>query len=422
MVTDTDAPTPQAIAAERAVLCAMLRHGHAVTAARAVLTVGDFWQPRHQVVFSTILELADAGRTVDPTVVLTSLTQAGLVPRVVDAAYLSTVFGQPAVPENIGWYAQQIRHATRRRQLHAIATRIDQIATDIEDPDAMLQTAASELIALQLVVDEPDPTAAVTGVSTWDEFLSRPVAANSWIVPNLIERQDVFMILAPPGAGKSWLSRQLCLAIAAGVHPFKPDERIEPARTLLIDLENPPAMVQRQSHAPASQVARLGDWDSGRAHIWARPEGIDLRKHADAQMLERVVADTRPAFLALGSLYKAYQRGRDDWDTAAEETRAVFDRIRARYGCAIWLEHHMPKASEGGSRPNPFGSSVWERWPGYGRVLRRAGESQYYELAATFRGDRDVREIPAGLYRGGVLPWSPIYDPDELRLLAEAST
>ena len=417
----SDVATPQASAAESAVLCAMLSSSRAVTMARESLTAGEFFQPRHQVIFSVICDLADSGRKVDPNLVLATLTQQGLTPRPVDAAYLATVYGQPAVPENVPWYARQIRHTARRRQLATVGTRLAQIAAEVEDPDAMLNATAPELIALQLLIDEPDPTRPVDGLSTWDEFLATPPAVNTWIVPGLIERQDVFLILAPPGAGKSWLSRQMCLAVAAGVHPFKPNERIEPARTLLVDLENPPAMVQRQSHAPAGQVIRLGDWQSDRAYIWRRPEGLNLRKHADAQLLERVVADTRPALIALGSLYKAFQRGRDDWDTAAEETRAVFDRIRARYGCAFWLEHHMPKASEGGSRPNPFGSSVWERWPGYGRVLRKVADPGTYELAETFRGDRDEREIPVGLVRGGALPWSPIWDREELQLLMEVS-
>lgn len=408
-------PIPHADAAERATLGAMMQSPAAVTAARKDLTAADFWTPANQIIYAACCDLADDGTTIDPIVLLNELTRRGDLARTGGAPYLHTLYALPITVTNIGHYTQQIRDTARRRQLAVIGQRLVQVAEDGTDLDDTLFTAARESLALDLLIDET-ADGPVEGLSTWDEFLNQPDRLEDWIVPGLLERQDVVMILSKPGSGKSWLSRQVALAVAAGVHPFRPETRIKPQSTLLVDLENPPQMVRRQTHAMAASLTRLGEWNPDLAHLWTQPGGINIRKHADAQLLERVIADTRPALVALGSLYNAFERGRDDWDTAAEETKAVFNRLRARYGCAFWIEHHMPKGAE---HKNPFGSSVWERWPGFGRVIDRRGDN-VYELSRSFRGDRDVREFPAGLYRGGPLPWSPIWDQDEVDQLADA--
>jgi AAA domain-containing protein/DnaB helicase-like protein len=407
-------PVPNAAGAERATLSVMMQSITAVRDARSMLTAADFYTPAHAVIFAVCCDLADAGTHVDPVVLLAELTRRGDLGRIGGANYLHQLYALPVTATNVAHYAAQIRDTARRRRLIMIGQRLAQIGEDGTDLDDTLTVAARESLALDLLIDET-VDGPVDGLTSWDEFLNQPDRVEDWIVPGLLERQDVVMVLATPGGGKSWLSRQVALCVAAGVHPFHADTRIQPQRTLLIDLENPPQMVRRQSRGLATSLARLGVWDPDLAHIWAQPGGMNIRKHADAQLLERVIAETRPALVTIGSLYNVFERGRDDWDTAAEEAKAVFNRLRGRYRCAFWIEHHMPKGSE---HKNPFGSSVWERWPGFGRVIDRKADN-VYELAKTFRGDRDIREFPAGLYRGGQLPWSPIWDQDEVDLLVE---
>jgi hypothetical protein len=114
--------------------------------------------------------------------------------------------------------------------------------------------------------------------------------------------------------------------------------------------------------------------------------------------------------VCIGPLYKAAPKGRDDYDTAADEARAVFDRIRARHNCGLFIEHHMSRQSAQ-SGQSPYGSTIWERWPSHGRVLRDI-DGTHYELAMPFRADRSYREWPVGLHRGGELPWLPIEQGD----------
>jgi replicative DNA helicase len=296
-----------------------------------------------------------------------------------------------------------------------------QISSDVLDQDDAADQLAKASIEMQLLIEDPIIDKPVVGLDTWADFMAKPPNPADYVIPGLIDRQEAVMVLAAPGVGKSWLSRQVALTVAAGVHPFYPTRRIPAVRTLLIDLENPESTVQRQTADPFMAIQRLGDEVGDNGYIWRYPAGLNIRKRIDAALLERVVEETRPALVCVGSLYNLFQRGRDDWDTAAEETISVLNRLRAKYRCAWWIEHHMPRANEGGHRQSPFGSTLWERWPSYGRVISRLG-AEYYDFSI-FRGDREAgRDFPVGLKRGGKLPWTAIHDIEEWTLIKENFT
>lgn len=417
-MTAVATPT-EAIEAEQAVLAVMLHHRPAITEARRQLAITEFHQPRHSVIFGAISDLAERGDPTDPVAVLGELTRTGDASKVGGGAYLHTLFAMPVTAVSVGYYAGLVKAAARRRAVGQVATRLRQATTDITDDDQLLDFLAGQALQLEVLLDERAHDAPIDGLSTWSEFLAKPDVPEDWIVPGMIERGEVFMLLGGEGAGKSWLSRQLCMCIAAGVHPFKPHEKITPQKTLLVDLENPEPTLRRQGRPLASQVARLAG-STGEAFLWHYPQGLNIRDHKDAQLLERVVADVRPAFVAIGSLYNAYQPGRDSWETAADEAKVVLNKIRSRYRVGLWVEHHMPKG-DGTNRPQtPLGSSVWMRWPSYGRIVNRKAEN-VYSLDRTFRNDRDNREIPAGLNRGGELPWTAIWSEDDLDAQIQAA-
>ena len=227
------------------------------------------------------------------------------------------------------------------------------------------------------------------------------------------------MVLGAAGSGKSVLSRQVAMCLAAGVHPFTM-RPVRPVRTLLVDLENSPDQTAEESAPVLTAIRGMRDTE-GRGMIWPHPEGMDLRKRADAMLLERVIAQAEPDVVCMGSLYNAYRRGRDDWDTAAEDVQAVLKRLRSRYGLGLWLEHHMPRAQGSGHTGTPYGGTAWEKWPTHGRWLRRHPEVKMplFLLEETFRGDRGKRDLPLALTRGGKLPWTSVWDEAELELIIE---
>jgi replicative DNA helicase len=403
--------------AERTVLAACLNEPAAISRARRTLTGDSFWRTDHAAIFAAMLAVDDRQQPVTPLTVYAELRERQQLGRFVDGSYLHDLYAMPYLPP--AWAFMTVGRMATQRARVTVARRIAQIADEVADPEAAAEALARATIELEVLIDDRGESEPVPGLSTWEEFLARPPRPSDSVVPGLLDRQEVVMILAAPGVGKSWLSRQVALCVAAGTHPFHAGKPIPPMRTLLIDLENPESTVQRQTSAPFASVHRLaGGGVDDRGFVWLYPAGLNIRKRPDAALFERVIDETGPDLVCIGSLYNLFARGSSDWDTAAEETIAVLNKIRARYRCALWIEHHMPRANEGGHRQSPFGSTLWERWPSYGRVIKRIG-GEFYDFTV-FRGDREAgREFPLGLQRGGKLPWSPIWEAEELDLIRE---
>lgn len=384
----------------------------------------------HDVLLSTILDVYEQHRTVDPVLVVDQLRRRDQLGRIGDEQnrgplYVAELYriGGRALPQP-QHYARLIRESTMRRRLYEVGTRLTQSAQSDGDVDAVLDRASDLSLALQLLIDEPvDGDAPIPGLSPISEFVSEPSPPHAWVIPGVVERADRVMIVAGEGVGKSVLARQVCTLLAAGRHPFMPKARIRPRRTLLIDLENPPDLVRRQLRSIVAKV-----WDEGldvedRAWRWNRPGGMDLRGTADRQLLARVIEKVRPDLVAIGPLYKAsLGRAGDTYEVAAAETAAAIDQLRERYGCAFWIEHHAPKGDASGRRTDPVGSSFWLRWPEFGLVLRKEphSETNVYMLGR-FRGDRDIRCWPDRLLKhAGKWPWTTDYEPDNKQDLFEA--
>jgi hypothetical protein len=416
---------PQADDAERSVLGGLLLAPHVLRGVRAVLSADDFWKPQHQEIFRTVCALAESEDPIDAGTVGADLAQRGMIGRIGGYPYLVELADRVPTAVNAPFYAEQVRDASLRRKALVVSDRIRQAAESTPTIDTesnhetFLSAMASQAVELDVLIEERLGGAPVTDLHTWDEFLARPRRADDWIIPGLLARQDVVMILGSEGAGKSWISRQMAQCLPAGVHPFKPKERIEPMRTLLVDLEVSETTLIDETGPLSHQVAKLGEWAEG-GYVWHHPEGIDLRDKQGQAEFERRVALARPDVIFFGSLYNAYYAGRDSYEQVADEIRGVFNRIRSRHRCALWIEHHMPKG-DGVTRPaTPYGSSVWQRWVTHGRAMKRLNDFQY-ELYP-FRHDRGPREFPAGVRRGGQLPVTPIWDQEEIELCKEGST
>jgi hypothetical protein len=209
--------------------------------------------------------------------------------------------------------------------------------------------------------------------------------------------------------------RQIAGAAAQGVHPFRLNA-IPPIRTLLLDAENPPDAIVETAHPirdRAYQVA--GDsYDEDRAYIWHRPGGLNLRDRKDRLTLEQVLAECRPDVLCAGPMYKLYRvGGRERGDEqATHEVQTVLDDLRTRFGFALVLEHHAPKAQAGVRDMLPYGSSLWLRWPELGLSLSVKNSKWPKDYPADalavgrWRRDRVQCAWPDRLDRGGSWPWT----------------
>jgi hypothetical protein len=234
-------------------------------------------------------------------------------------------------------------------------------------------------------------------------LLAEPDEPYEWLVPGLLERQDRLIITGMEGGGKSTALRQFGVQMAAGIHPFTLEE-INPLRVLLVDLENSKRQTKRKMRALHIAAGKQYMPDPG-FHISCRPEGIDLLQESDRNNLWKLLTIHRPDVFIIGPIYKLAS-GDPNEEQTARIVATWIDSARKEFASAIILEAHSAKGAPGKPRPmDPYGASLWRRWPEFGIYIGTSSAGTGAKLTHG-RGPRDEREWPSRLERGGTWPWT----------------
>ena len=257
---------------------------------------------------------------------------------------------------------------------------------------------------------EAGDTANTGRLTTWDSFVAESDDDSyDWLIPHVLEKEERVIVVAPEGVGKSMLARQVALCVAAGVHPFTLAD-MPAARTLYVDLENPERIIRRTSRRIVKAVHhRSGITKQIEAHLFSKPDGLNLLDSRDRVVLEEVIEAVVPDLICLGPLYKSFiDPGGRTSESIAIEVATYLDYLRANYGAALWLEHHAPLGSSGSRDLRPFGSAVWSRWPEFGISLEQDPTVPGEYVVGAFRGARDERAFPKRMKRGEYMPFEVV--------------
>jgi len=273
-------------------------------------------------------------------------------------------------------------------------------------------SVSSKITRANMILSElgPETQARPTGrLVKWSDFVDEDQDDSyDWVIPNLLERGERVMVVAAEGIGKTMLGRQVALLSASGIHPFTL-EQMPPIRTLMVDLENPQRIIRRTSTDIQKKAVHYGFCQDPQAHLFIKPDGLDLLRSQDRTCLEEAIEETRPDLLLLGPVYKSFvDPGGRTSESIAIEVAKYFDSLREWFQCAMWFEHHAPLGSTMSSRDlRPFGSAVWSRWPEFGLSLQpdpTATDAYVYDVNH-FRGARDRRRFPIKMQRGRTFPF-----------------
>jgi hypothetical protein len=385
-------------AAEKALLSDMLNLPEIVAEVSQTLTPGDLLQPDAQIAFAAIVDAWRQGKRQDGASLTTVLREAGRVP---DPVWMADAVSS-------GWGAWRshidsiVRERARRQLVAAMGEVSEGVKTPGMDPFAIVDRLQGHLAGIRAPSGKPSED-----LYQLDDFIDRPENQESeWVVPGLLRRGWRVVVVATEGAGKSMLWRQFAVLAAQGVHPLE-YRAIPKVRTLLVDLENPEDAITGSCRKIRATIDQ-DQYEPGRAWIWHRPGGFDLRSRALRAEFEANLALVRPDLVCLGPLYKAYQRKANEQDEqATAEVQATLDDLRTRYGFALLLEHHAPQAQGDQRHLRPYGSSLWLRWPELGIAMKREypdSDDRAVSLER-WRGDRMANEWPKRLEQGMSLPW-----------------
>lgn len=404
------APVPRDDPAERAVLGAMLLSPDAIDQVAPTLTSRDFYRPAHGTIYATITAMWAAGTPVDPLTAAAFLAETGDLARIGGAAYLHTLIEAVPTVANATWYARTVRELAVDRRVIETGLRIQQLgqqragATDPKRRQQLLEQIRADVDTLAAAT----PAAGAPEAVELDVFLedADDDREYDWVIPDVLERGDRLILTGQEGGGKSTLLRQIAIQVTSGIHPFT-GSTMARARVLYVDLENPRRQMRRKLAAIRVAAGKRYHPEPG-LHMHSRPQGLDLLDGDDVRLLTDLVTTVKPDILIIGPIYKLV--GGDPKDEGpAKAAATVLDRLRADVGCAILMEAHSPLGVNGGKRPErPYGASLWLRWPEFGLFLSPEGYVRHW------RGDRDERQWPAAMKRGGEWPWTSVSKESDL--------
>lgn len=399
---------PQDRAAEVAVLAAAFASPVATEAAGKILTGRDFYRPEHEEIWKAITGLRAARQAVDHVTLGDRLRSIDGPMQGPALALLPDLVTSMALPEGVEHHAEIVRDCAIRRRVIDLATGYRQRAYSPSEPATGLLDAMVRDVVGVREAGAPDVETLLLG-----EMLDEPEEPYDWVVPGLLERMDRLVLTGTEGLGKSTLMRQLGIYAAAGADPFRPKRRFSPRRVHFIECENTKRHTRRKIRAIVAKARQIGDDPANRVFFDFRPEGMDLMRDKDASWLHRALDATQPDLVMIGPLYKLFPRAINSDDDAAPAIAAL-DAIRNR-GVALVVEAHSghSKSASGRRDVRPRGSSALMGWPEFGYGLAPHSERdlrQRYGAAelVPWRGDRDERQWPRELGRGGFAPWTDL--------------
>lgn len=140
IATDGWMASPGILAAEMAVVGAVIQWREAAEQVADLISAEDFYRPAHQMVYAAALALADDGKPVDPTAVLGLLSVRDELQRAGGGGYLHTLMQHAAVGGSWTYHARQVAADARRRRINVAAQQAQQISgspawDDDADPD-----------------------------------------------------------------------------------------------------------------------------------------------------------------------------------------------------------------------------------------------------------------------------------------------
>lgn len=384
MTYDVEMNSPMA---ERAVLACCLQSKMARDASRERLTDSDFYSPHHERMWAAMNRLDAQGMEVDPVSVLAVVRGDDVLVRL-----LPDLMTYPVSDAAVATHCAEVRNQAQRRRVYAETLRVQQLCLNPDvDPLGLAASTATRFADIRDVGATSDDIEAMTVEELMLEVEEEP----DWVVPGLFERGDRLILTGGEGSGKSHALRQIVVLSQAGLHPFRPTERLEkPVRGMVIDFENSRRQVRRRI-ADTYGYALRGKGAPGLATVLCM-QRQDITADKTLNKIHRELDATRPDILVIGPLYRMSPKALQS-DDEAGPVLAALDTIRDR-GIVLLIEAHAGHTvSHGRTRDlRPRGSSALMGWPEFGYGMKR-NDGDTASLVP-WRGDREAREIPLTLH------------------------
>lgn len=395
----------QFLDAEKNVVGAALRNPETI---RGVIETGctpdDFGNPLLARIYDVMIGMRSAGTPIDEVTVEHAATERNL--RGITRLALFDLKAEVPVTSNAPVYARKVREGGIRRRLAKAGTQFVQLSDYEGDIDEVWREARAQWDHVRGdAITSHRPMTLGEILAGEDDY--------DWLIPDLLERGDRFVLTGMEGLGKSTFMRQIAVCSAAGIHPLT-YQPMTPLKVMVVDAENSQKQWRRKARGIAYAAKRYGSVDPTETMLVECVTRMDLSGTRDLAQIHAWIDEFSPDLMLIGPLYKLVPRAINSDDDAAPLIDAL-DSIRGR-GIALLMEAHAGHSmTKGGDRDmRPRGSAALLGWPEFGYGL--AIDPEYDPSGRTvrmvrWRGDRDERAWPERLTHGRVWPWHDV-DPE----------
>lgn len=307
------------------------------------LTLADFTDPAARLTWSWAADRVAAGLPVDVLLAAEALRDR------VPVAMLESFVDACAAVAHVGYYADLIREAGKRRALVSLADRVKAIASRPDTAPDLLR----EEIAAAVEATRTANAGALAAIVNAGAYLDTLPPSPDQIIEGMIEPGDKAGVIASAKRKKTWFVTQLATCVASG-RPFLGWAVPKPRRVLVVQPEIKAAHYHRRLRYMA-EAMRINSGDLGDRLGIVNARGTPI----DASAILRLAVQFRAELVIVDPLYKITE-GDENKAEDVKPTLAAFDQIATRTGAAVLWVHHDSKGTPGDrdARDRGAGSNI----------------------------------------------------------------
>ena len=270
---------PQALDIERAVLGAMLIDKDAYSVVCEILYPESFYEPRNQMIYTAIRDLAMAEKPVDVLTVTDQLARNGQLEEAGGPAYIAEISSRVASSAHVEYHARIVAQKFLARQLIQFSSDIETKAFDETiDVDELMQQAEGSLFELSQKNMKKDFTQIDPIIKTAMEVVTKAAANKDGLtgVPTGYHKldditsgwqaSDLVIIAGRPAMGKTSFALSLAKNIAADYQKPIAFFSLEMSNVQLVNRLISNVCEIQGSHLQSGQL-RPDEWDRLDKHI-----------------------------------------------------------------------------------------------------------------------------------------------------------
>lgn len=212
------------IESERYVLGSCMLRKEVVWEVFDIIQMDDWGQPKHEIIFTAMLSLANMGDPIDVITVVRELERTNEIQLAGGVEYIHNLTNEVITSWNAAYHAELMHEAGRRRALANAAIAVGQIAADkTMNADDMIEAAARAIAKADSVKREPDAESIDVVESVLENVgKTQPAFPTPW--PTLSQkikgfrRGGLYIVGARPSVGKSAVALQIARELESFGH------------------------------------------------------------------------------------------------------------------------------------------------------------------------------------------------------------